>query len=229
MKTLSVLCLLAASIQAHAATFTLDLQAANGSRWYEYFSGAYAELGKNRTAGGDGFWGIPDGAPVGDGTSDVFRFDGIWSSLGTLTYTDAGLTNTGVESAPITAFTANFASYIADNDSITNGPYLTTINSAAGTVSLIDGVVSSIQLNVSLTFTYDGSGFGLGNLDYGGTFVIDGNSFSLDADGSYPTFPGLEDARYVWDVNGIVTNVVPEPSAALLGSLGLLALARRRR
>ena len=48
-----------------AAEYELDLHAAAGSKWYEYFSDAFYELGHDRTDGGvpagaDGAWIITD-------------------------------------------------------------------------------------------------------------------------------------------------------------------------
>src|SRR5690606_10957129 len=135
--------------------------------------------------------------------------------FGSIGYSDAGLTGIGSESAAIQSFAGNFSSVIADDDSMISSAYTTTINTVTGTLHFIDGIVSSIQMNAALTFTYDGSAFMLGDLDYSGNFIIDGDAFTLEADGTHPTFPGLEDARYVWDVNGSVTNVIPEPSGAV--------------
>ena len=114
----------------------------------------------------------------------------------------------------------------------------------AGDMTLVDGSFSEFEINTSgdisdlvtasnlLTF-----GGTLNVTNIGGT-LIDGDTFNLfdwgSTSGSFSrvNLPGL-DGGLSWDqsnlyVNGQIT-VVPEPAAALLGGLGMLALMRRRR
>ena len=114
----------------------------------------------------------------------------------------------------------------------------------AGDMTLVDGSFSEFEINTSgdisdlvtasnlLTF-----GGTLNVTNIGGT-LINGDTFNLfdwgSTSGSFSrvNLPGL-DGGLSWDqsnlyVNGQIT-VVPEPAAALLGGLGMLALMRRRR
>lgn len=229
------------SAQASADTYTFDLWAADGSRWYEYFSNAYAELGTEWNGSGtkDGFYYIHDeggavvpGSPVGGGT-DVFPYDNDFSDFGVVSW--SGTTGVGLETAAITGLSnLQFNKYIADNDSLNDAlGYTYSIDNFSGTVTLFNGAVTGIELASDVTFTYDLSGLGFGPLAYTGTFNISDGQFALNVDGSYPTFPGFEDARYVWDVHGTVANLapVPEPEtyAMMLAGLGMLGFMVRRR
>lgn len=230
------------SATAQGADFGLSLTADQGSRWYEYFSDAFAELGTQRSEGGDGFWLISEWeangsyVPVGDGSPRVFPTNGIFTDVGMLTYTDAGLSGSGTEVANVTGLTMNFNPFIADNDSIVDASgYTTTINSVSGTVTLENGVLTAINLTADIMFSYDGSNFGLGTFDYNGLFVISNESFELFVDGTHVVIPGLTPARYVWDVTGAVQGLaspVPEPSTYALGGaaflLGAVVWQRRK-
>lgn len=229
------------SAQAAADSYTFDLWAADGSRWYEYFSNAYAELGTAWNGSGtkDGFYYIHDqggavvpGSPVGGG-ADVFPYDNDFSDFGVVSW--SGTTGVGLETAAITGLSnLQFKKYIADNDSLTDAlGYTYSIDGFSGTVTLFNGAVTGIELASDVTFTYDTSAFGMGVMAYSGTFNISNGQFALYVDGSYPTFPGMEDARYVWDVHGTVANLapVPEPGtyAMLLAGLGMVGFMARRR
>ncbi len=231
------------SAAAQGADFELSLTADQGSRWYEYFSDAFAELGTQRAEGGDGFWLInqweANGSyvPVGDGSPRVFPTNGIFTDVGTLSYADGGLTGSGTEVANVTGLTMNFNPFIADNDSIVDASgYTTTINSVSGTVTLVNGALTAIDLTAEIVFTFDASIFGMGTLAYTGSFEISNELFVLFVDETLPSpLPGaLPDIRYVWDVTGAVEGLaspIPEPSTyALSGAVFLLgALAVRRR
>lgn len=216
---------LAATQAASAATFNLSLSAADGSRWYEYYSGVYAELGKAfpNQPDSDGFFLIGTDTPIGTG-AEVFANGSNFLNVGTLTY-DA---TTGA----ITGLTLDFDNYVADNDAISNTGYATTVSGVTGTVSLYNGAVTGINLASNIKFTYDTF---FGDKDFNGNFAINGGSFALNVDQAQTLFaPG--DYRLKWDVAGTVQNLavapaVPEPSTYLLMGAGLLivgAVARRK-
>lgn len=221
---------------ANAATFNLSLTADDGSRWYNYFSDVYAELGsdwgviENEESAefgevADGFYLIGSGTKVGTGAI-VFPNLNNFLNVGSITYNET----TGA----ITGLSANFSAYIADNDGEVYGftggnPYVTSFGSVTGNVSLTGGAVSGVSLSAPITFTYF---TGLGPLAFNGTFAIDGDTFSLNVDGTNPTPFGA--VRYAWDVTGSVQNLapVPEPTTWAMMGAGLLAvagMARRRR
>ncbi|WP_018410076.1 PEP-CTERM sorting domain-containing protein [Methyloversatilis thermotolerans] len=217
---------------AQAGTFNLSLSADEGSRFYDYFSDVYGELGKD--------WGIIENEDSEDyglmadgsfliGTSEVvgsgaiyFPNLGNFLNVGTITYDDATGVITGV-SMPDNAFSR----YIADNDghaANTFGAYRTIESTSfSGSVTLAGGAVTGIDLVLPISFRY-------GSYSYDGSFVIDGDSFELFVDDSNQVGPYT--FRYAWDVTGSVQNLapVPEPEsyALMLAGLGLLAGVARR-
>ncbi len=76
------------------------------------------------------------------------------------------------------------------------------------------------------TFASDGT---LGTFTFDGTSDFTGNGFSNVAAGTAITFGFLGSAGGGEELTSFTINVIPEPSSALLGGLGLLALLRRRR
>lgn len=229
---LSAVLVLASAGQA-ATTVNVSLSADGGSRFYEYFSDAFAQLdrGFNGNPALDGFYLISDNVnnpgtftQVGGG-ADVFPHEGNWSNVGSFTLNGTA-TGIGVELFTITGATFDFSPYIADDDSIANAGYTTSFSSVpTGTITLTNGVVTDLSFTGPIVFTYDTF---LGSLPYEGTLAIDETGFNLAVDGVNPTMFG--DFRYRWDATGGSSfAVVPEPSVAMLGLLaGVFAFRRRR-
>lgn len=227
--TLILLAGLTASSVASAASFSLSLTADADSRWYEYFSNVYAELGKpyNGSQVADGFFDINTDAKYG--AADVFPFEAAFNNIGTLSYAD--VSGVGIETAAITGLTMNFSKFVADNDAVCNCGYTTSFGAVSGTVSLYNGAVTGIALASDIRFTYV-TIYGTGHYD--GSFSIADDAFVLAVDDS-ATLLGSP-ARYVWDVTGSVQGLaiapaIPEPStyALLLAGLGLTGVIARRR
>lgn len=226
MKHMIKLVALAAALSAQAASaasFGLTLRADDGSRWYEYGSDVYAELGSTHPGGGDGFYLIGSGTPIGTG-AEVFPNANNFLNIGSVTYDNV--------TGNVTGLTLDFDNYIADDDAVVNTGYTTTLSGISGSVvrAGAGGAVSAINLTSNVTFTYV---TGFGNFAYNGTLVFNGTGFVLDVDDTATT--PLGESRYRWDVTGTIQGLaapVPEPSTYALMMAGLLtvgAIARRRR
>lgn len=255
---LSVALVLATVSTANAAgTIQLDLAADNGSRWYDYFSDAFGELGLlHQTSGSptppiptesvpgtnDGFFQITN-PTTQFGAANVFVNDNDFSSSYSLIYDDStALNGVGVEVRSVTGFTLDFDSDIADADFISNTGYTTTSTNVAGTVTFTDGVLTSIDTTSDITFDLGPNPFNPSvNVAYSGSFDIVGNNWSLlvnvplDGQGEFDLAAaqpkiGSFDFEVGWDVTGTVTNVIPEPaSASLILLAGVSGLAVRCR
>lgn len=203
-----------ASVAAFGAELQLTAVADDDSRWYEHFSDAFVELGRDP----EGFYLIsqlPAYASVGQpGGVDAFPNDNSFD-LGTLTYDDAELSGTGVEIAPVTAYEVEFDISIADDESVSNTVenqgYETTVSDLTGTVEFTAGTLTSIDLQATITFTYDFSGFSLGMLDYVGTIALDGDRFELLVDDTNLVGGGTTEFRYEWDAGGVIDQVQDAP------------------
>ncbi|MEM9187108.1 MAG: hypothetical protein AAGB00_11490, partial [Planctomycetota bacterium] len=94
------------------------------------------------------------------------------------------------------------------------------------TVTLTDGLLTSIDLTTSVVFSADFGGFGLA--PFAGNLTIAGRQFDLQIDDTVPSLAGP--INFVADLSGTVNAVVPEPTAALLTLLPLVqGLFLRRR
>ncbi|BAM04633.1 PEP-CTERM sorting domain-containing protein [Phycisphaera mikurensis] len=236
----------AAALPGAADTLDLDLVADDGSRFIEYFSGVFAELGQPRP---DGSGGVASGAdaffdlsaesaafqadPFGNeatahavppfgGPATVFDNGRAFSASYTLDYDDSGLAGgTGV--ASVTGLALDFTRDVAGGTDATifASDYTTTVSGVVGTATFVQGEAASVAVEAQVALQFPGS------TPLSGTFRLTGDRFALAVDDSLET--GFGSARYVWDLTGSVANV-PEPaSAALLAAGGLLLGARRRR
>ncbi|MFT7723816.1 MAG: hypothetical protein QM788_13470 [Roseateles sp.] len=184
-------------------TVRLGLNADPTGRWYEYFSDAFAEIGRpwNGSQVMDGFFlisALPASTVIGSG-QDVFPQEGDWGNVGSLTYNLDGYTGSGTFNAPITALAMNLAPYVAENASVLNMPYTTTVTAVSGAVTLTNGAVTAIVLNASIAFGWADTPFG--PLNFPGTFVI-------TSDGRFTLRAGLGGAIGTpaagWDFSGTV-------------------------
>ena len=187
----------------------LSLLADGGSRWYEYFSVAFAEVLKpfNGSQVPDGFFlvsSLPGFVQIGAGF-DVFPFETDFADVGTLSF-DAGTYNgVGDGVGSVTALAADFVRFVAPDSTVLGAGvnYSTALSNVSGTVSLRDGKIVRINLSAVVTFTYADTPFG--TLVYSGPFNIAGNRFTLRA--GDPVTPG--DIGYRWDLSGTVQGLGP--------------------
>ncbi|MEN1678639.1 MAG: hypothetical protein AAGJ46_03545 [Planctomycetota bacterium] len=184
------------------------------TRWFEHISDVFVELGQEP----DGFYLIsqlPNYVPVGQaGGIDAFSNDEN-SDLGTLTYDGSALTGSGIETAAVLAYEVDFDVNIADDDALANTVenqgYATVISELTGTVQFTEGVLTSIDFDAEITFTYDFSGFSAGFLDYTGQLTFTGDRFLLDVDDTAPFGTGNVPFRYTWESTGVVDQVSEAP------------------
>lgn len=158
--------------------------------------------------------------------------------LGRVTYDESGLVG-GTGIAPITGLMLG----IGNDPTVPSGdpvyynyyrwvPLVTTvttpIGSLNGTVTLVGGVVRSIDFDAAVKLTI--SPFTGVTLDIPGTFSVHGNRF--DGHMEVATNPN-PNSSLIYDMAGTLTTVVvPEPSSlilAVVGCAGLGLVCRRRR
>lgn len=229
-----------AQVVAMNPSVELSLQADNGARWYEYYSGAFYELGKQRDViirgqKADGAWNAADNAATGVyntvGGGDVaFPQYGNWANIGKVTYADGVVTGAGKETVAITGLTVEFNKVAgADNVAVLGLPYTTKVDNASGTLTFENGKLANINLNSTLTFTYAAKATFGQNFTSTGSFNIVNNAFNLNI--------GKEDiaqngqTAWTWVAQGNAVTEVPVPAAAwLFGSaiLGLAGLKRKK-
>ena len=171
-----------------AQTLKLDGQLDDTSRWYDYFSDAYAEISLDE----DGFYQI-DNVDTQYGSYDVFPTEGA-IDLGTLTYDGSALTGAGAETAPVTGLEFSLDQTVDTS----HGPYTTELADLSGSVAFVDGVAASVSLEAGVTFTFT-TGL-LTGADFVGTLAIVDNVIALDADKTHDTLFGP--LRYRWDLTG---------------------------
>ncbi len=94
---------------------------------------------------------------------------------------------------------------------------------AADTITFTNGILTSIDIDITTVFTISAY-----NVAWDGNFSISGRDISYQINDT-AGIPGFGLSTFVADLNGTVNAVIPEPSTALLGALGVLFLARRRR
>lgn len=143
--------------------------------------------------------------------------------LGDIDYDDSGLIG-GTGIAPITAVRLGINRSPLDNDYFNYNRWDGTnvIDTFDGTVTLLNGVVTSVDLTTSGVFTFTPS---LTTYTLPGTFSISGNQFTGSFEGLAP-FNNI--ATYTFS-GTLSTVAVPEPGLAAVASLALLGLIGFRR
>jgi len=194
-------------------SLAISLTAADGSRIYEYISDAFGEVGRSWFGSDtrDAYWlisDLPTYNRIGAGI-DQFPCDGAWDDVITIAYSVSGLSGIGTESAPIVTgdagATGNFDLYIPGKHFILTLPYPTSILVTSGSVELLDGEpVQITALDATVTFTLDGSGFGVGFVDFDGSLMITNDAFDLYVG---PLEPEFNTSVWVWDATGMVDPV----------------------
>jgi hypothetical protein len=164
----------------------------------------------------------------GNTAYDGLPNDANWQ-LGGVTYDASGLIG-GTGTAPITAVSLGIEADPLDPTYYNYHRWLgtTTVNSFSGTVTLLNGAVTDVNLTTTDTYSFTVSG--LTNYSIPGTFTITGNRFAGDFSG--PTVFG---GSSTYDFAGTLTTVVPEPGTftmaglAMIGLVGLQRLRTRKR
>lgn len=203
-----------------AAQVVVDFTPTGTSRIYDYFSNAYAQV--NQTP--QGMYNITTDALLGTNVNPFAS--GVWEDLGTILL-DGTPTLSGVESFNITGATGFDFDSVIDGASafIAGTGYTTSLSNISGSVTINDGVVTSLTFSSDIAFTF--SSFP-GN-PYDGTLTITESSFDLFVDETENV--GIA-VRSAWDVDGTTAaTAVPEPTSAMFllgGALGLAAMRRRR-
>lgn len=140
--------------------------------------------------------------------------------LGVVTF-DESAAPSGTGTVPITALLLGVGTDPTDSGHVNYGRWTdiaTSVNTFSGSVQLLNGLVTSIDLVADIELLIPS----LGNLIVPGTFSVSGDRF--DGYLEVAPFPG-DNARLVWDFAGTLTTVaVPEPSTLLLASGALAAL-----
>jgi hypothetical protein len=144
--------------------------------------------------------------------ADIYRFSlDSYKVAGNYVYGQRNITSY-IGSAPGTVITSPNDVLVYNGGPTTPGYTLNLSFTTSGTDLLVSGTIGSHALNSTIP------NFGTKNL---GSFVID-----WDLDVAPTTQAGFND---MFVDNILVTNPVPEPSASLLGGLGILGLLGRRR
>ena len=151
------------------------------------------------------------------GIGKVFSTGKTLTASGTISPGDGGVGNLTIDGGSLTL------------DSTSKFAY--TLGTSSDLVSLLNGVVLSGNSSLNFAdFTFTaGAGFGIGIY----TLIDNAGSIAtlLDSSGLSGTIGGFDATLSTSNVSGndLILTVVPEPRAAMLGLIGVLALLRRRR
>ena len=165
----------------------LNAKMDQNSRFYDYFSDAYAEISLDP----DGFY------QIGNPDQQYGRFDVFVNQdsldLGDLVIDDKNLTGKGVENVSITGWKLDLYKSI----DVTN-PYSTEVSNINGTLTYVDGIASNLNLECDIILTFT-SGI-VNELAFPGQIIVKDNHLQIDADKTHTTFMG--DYRNQWEIKG---------------------------
>jgi fibronectin-binding autotransporter adhesin len=223
-----------------AGTMKTDLTKEDGSTWI--LSGASSYTGATTVSGGK----LVINGNISTSSHTTVNTGGILGGSGTvgaLTVNGGGTLAPGnsIESlgAGDVSFAANSTFAYELNSASLNGDLLDstgTLDIAAGAIlSLTQEAAGTLAIGSKLTLISYFGGWTNGELfTYLGGTLNDGGQFTLGANEWVFDYDALSGgSNFSTDQTGatrfVTMTVVPEPGAALLGGLGLLALLRRRR
>lgn len=214
------------------------------SRIAEYdLTGSFAQInfGDGSPGDSDGLYSIVD-PTIQFGSIDLFPGERSFG-LGGLTYDAAGVTGSGVETVAVTGIDLGqlwaAGSATTDISDVALGLFFFEAPRAFSfgpldandTVTFVDGVLTSIDLEIDAALSLDLT-FGGDPVTWDGSFTISGSEFSLFIDETefdVPTAFGTQpQSRLVVDIGGTIT-AVPSPGAAGLAGVFACAIVRRRR
>lgn len=158
------------------------------SRFYDYFSDAYAEISLDP----DGFYQIDNPAKQ-YGSYDVFVNQTL-IDVGKVTVDSNSISGVGIEVAQITDW--NFD--ITKTVDTTRGETATRVSDVDGSITFIDGEAVNVDLRGNLEFEFL-SGMVKG-FTFPGTIEITNNYFEIHADKTHSTILGP--FRNRWDLKG---------------------------
>ena len=198
---------------AMAASYSLSFTADPDSRWYDLYSGHFAQL--DRTVPGSP---PPNRLYSTDAESDplapvvyedtgstaiVFAHGSAFTNVGTLTYSGGG----GGGTSPVTGVTLDIAPFVQSEEGSALGvTYTTEVSNVSGTITFSGGGASNIQVQADIRFVMDASFIPpLTTIPFDGTLVIAGNRFDIFVDDSYNF--GHGELHHAWDLTGTIVGV----------------------
>ena len=221
---------------AFAASVSLASIMDGDSRLREFgVTGTHSQIsfGDGSVGDADGAYDVNDPSVLFGTPLDVFPNESSFS-VGSIDYDTTGVTGVGIETVSIDSITLDLTSDIANLDAIFFGApaaFSVGMTDQLDTLTLTDSAVTSIAMETTAAFALDLSGLGAGTVTWNGSLSVAGNRLALVIDDTQPvpTPAGIVDSPLNWELNGMVTNVIPEPSSiGLLMTASLLGLRRRR-
>jgi hypothetical protein len=202
------------SVQAATVTVPLNAEADLTSNFITYWSEGIAQLNltyQNTTR--QPFWNTNNLNQTYNASFDFFPHD-IQMRFGELTYDDSSLTS-GSGTAAITGLTLGIEKDPLD-PSYVNGTWLsftTDLTTYSGSVTVVNGAATSINLTANYTSTGD---FGATPINASGTFTVTGDRFQVMASGYNPALGG-PNPSIAWDWTGKILDLAQPDDADFNG------------